>query len=64
MSGEKPGMRGAIDRVAVRIHEQAQKTGQPSTFESARKQARAKAISYDNRNPAKTRADKGSKPRG
>lgn len=64
MSGEKPGMRGAIDRVALRIHEQAQKTGQPSTFEGARKQARDKALSYDNRNPVQTRADRGSKPRG
>jgi len=63
MSGEKPGMRGAIDRVAVRIHEQAQKTGQPSTFESARKQARNKAISYDDRDPTNPNRKSGSRGR-
>jgi len=58
---EKDGMREAIERVGLRIHEHAQKTGQPSTFESAYNRAREKAISYEHRNP--NRASKGSKPR-
>ena len=51
MSGEKSDMRQAIDRVAVRIHEQNQKNGIPSTFESARKVARNRGLSYEARDP-------------
>ncbi len=51
MSGEKPGMRGAIDRVALRIHEQAQREGRAGTFEDARKVAIEKGRSHEARNP-------------
>jgi hypothetical protein len=60
MSGEKPGMRDAIDRVALRIHEHNQRSGKATTFEDAQNTAREKGTSYDDRNPAKNRAQKGS----
>ena len=63
MSGEKPGMRDAINRVAVRIHEQNQRNGKNSSIEDAKKAATNRGLSYENRNPTH-RPPKGGHSRG
>jgi hypothetical protein len=63
MSGEKPGMRGAIDRVALRIHEQAQREGRAGTFEDARKVALDKGRSHEARDPTNPNRKSGSRGR-
>jgi len=56
---EKPGMRGAINRVAARIHEDNQRRGKETTFEDARRTATRRGVSFDDRNPVKPRSPKG-----
>lgn len=54
MSGERPGARDAIDRVALRILEQDRSTGarsEPLTRDEARQTARDIAIRHDRRRP-------------
>ena len=49
MSGEDPKMRGAIDRVAQRIVKQSQHDGKPVSHDTAREQAKGRAIDFERR---------------
>lgn len=52
-------MRDAIDKVAVQIREHDRRSGKDTTFEEARRVAVVQGVSYERRNPSKTRPPEG-----